>query len=139
MPSLLRPVAWEKKLGGETDETFWHQVIPDMTTTKINDILNKPASTSLWMTVNKYFKVFILFHIKTYLLSRYKTFKEQNKSVLRLHYVLCVIIKWILLLIWFTALLIKIRRTKEALMNLYNNNYTHNCLTCITMTIRITV
>ena len=36
------------------------------------------------------------------------------------------IIKCMLFLIWFTALLIKIRRTKEALMNLYNNNYTHN-------------
>ena len=39
------------------------------------------------------------------------------------------IIKCMLFLIWFTALLIKIRRTKEALMNLYNNNYTHNCIT----------
>ena len=38
-----------------------------------------------------------------------------------------------LLLIWFTALLIEIRRTKEALMNLYNNNYTHNCMyVCLT-------
>ena len=45
-----------KEAGGEeTDETFWHQVIPDMTTTKINDILYKPASTSLSMTLNKYF------------------------------------------------------------------------------------
>ena len=39
------------------------------------------------------------------------------------------IIKCMLFLIWFTALLIKIRRTKEALMNLYNNNYTHNYIT----------
>ena len=39
-----------------------------------------------------------------------------------------------LLLIWFTALLIEIRRTKEALMNLYNNNYTHNYHYLITVT-----